>query len=282
MDIQPIINNLTEVAGVGGAAIFDDTGHCIAHHLFPPYDPFLLWEMLRELRGATDGYAGVGVGDEVTGALLTFEHGKILTRRTAPFELIALTAHDTNIAVLAVAFNVAMLRLHQAAGTGWRETSSRGMTSSGAPITQSSRREWSSPYDLRGDTAETPAPLFHHPSSQSSSYPSYPGYAQGGVSQSAAALSQHTPMNWSQNDRGTKVAGAVGPKVMRHLLSVTQRYFGRDAQALLERELRGMGATPQTLTAVQFADVIRGVARLLPREPRENYMAEVLGDRSGR
>lgn len=277
MDIQPIINNLTEVAGVGGAAIFDDTGHCIAHHLFPPYDPFLLWEMLRELRGATDGYVGVGVGDEVTGTLLSFEHGKVFTRRAAPFELVALTAHDANIAVLAVSFNVAMLRLHQAAGTGWRDSSSssRGMNSTGVPNAQSSRREWSSRYDVRGDTAETPgAVAYPHPSSQSSSYPSFPAAP-------TASISQHTPMSWSQNDRG-KVVGAVGTKVMQHLLTVTQRYFGRDAQPLLERELRGMGATPQTLTAAQFADVIRGVARLLPREQHERYMAEVLGDRGGR
>lgn len=261
MDIQPIITNLTDVAGVSGAAIFDDAGHCLAHQLFPPYDPLLLWEMLRELRVTTDGYSGVGVGSHVTDSLLVFEHGKVLIRRAEPFELVALANDNANVAVLAVAFNVAMLRLHQS-GNGWNgSVSSRGTSATGVP-TYGSSRDWSGSYDVSAES---------EPSGIHRAYP--PGSSYG-------STSQQTQMSWSQTH--SKATGAVGPKVMRHLLMVTQRYLGQDAQPLLERELRSLGATPQTLTSSQFADLIRGVARLLEREHRDHYVAEVLGDRSSR
>lgn len=268
MDVQPIITNLTDVAGVSGAAIFDDSGHCMGHHLFPPYEPVLLWEMLRELRVATDGYAGMGVGDQISDSLLVFEHGKILTRRADPFELVALTTANANLAVLAVAFNVAMLRLHQSGGPGWNASaSSRGFSSAGVPA-YASQREPSARYDLPPDHGNA-----HRSSSR------FPAAPHNGSAPSGGDA-YNTKMSWSQTQ--DRIAGAVGVKVMRHLLMVTQRYMGQDAQSVLERELRSVGATPQTLTSSQFADVIRSVSRLLQLDQRENYIADVLGDRSRR
>lgn len=280
MEIQPIIANITEVAGVNGAAVFDDSGNCLGHQLFPPYEPILLWETLRELRGATDCYAGVGVGEQASDTLLVFEHGKVFSRRVEPFELVALTSTTANLVVLAVAFNVASLRLHQGLGGPWP---ARGGTSPGIPMTGNPRDWPSARHELVGDTTDTHhshGP--HHGVSRSSTTSSSQGFASAPPYNPPSysgpmAVSQSSRMSWSQTSNA-RVAGAVGVKVMRHLLTVTQRYFGQEAQGILERELRKLGATPQTLTSANFADVIRSVSRLLGREHRDAYIAEVLGD----
>ena len=85
-------------------------------------------------------------------------------------------------------------------------------------------------------------------------------------------------MSWSSGTQSAR-AGAIGLKVMRHLLETFIRYVGSDARSILEGKLRDMGTTPRGLSSEQFADLIRFAAsEVHPPHVRKRFVAEVLGD----
>jgi len=262
VDMEPIVNRIADVAGVSGAAIFGDTGTCLAHRLPPPYDPILLWEMLRGLRSATECCAGAGLEGQPNDTLLVFEEGKVVTRRAEPYELVALTSNQANLAVLGVAFNVATLRLAQRPEP--QSVSAPAPAARTPSLSESTRMAQGPSYG--GPPGVPMSPMPNVGSGPLGRVPAYPPEGYG-------------PMSWSQSDTSRRAGGAVGLKVMRHLLSVTQRHLGPNGRSVLEQELQNLGATPQTLTSAHFADLIRNVARLVDPAHRETYLAEVLGDR---
>ncbi len=249
--MQDLVQSISGVQGVTGAAIFSREGSCLAHALSPPYEPILLAEALRELKTAMECYAGTGMEKGRGTLLLSFEQGRLAVRQAEEYDLVALTSAAANMAVLSVAFNVAVLRLQQ---------------SRSAPA--------------------FPAPRAAEPPRRPSGTVPPGGYDER-LSQSMARDMSSSgieaqSMNWSRSQSQSQAVatapGAVGMKVMRHVLEVALRYFGPDARHLVEGELRRRNATPQTLTSAHFADLIVALSSRLAEEHRPKFMQEVLGD----
>jgi predicted regulator of Ras-like GTPase activity (Roadblock/LC7/MglB family) len=89
-------------------------------------------------------------------------------------------------------------------------------------------------------------------------------------------------MSW--DDRGSMPPpGAVGMKVMLHVLDTFVNHIGPRGKAILESELRSLGTSPRKLGAAHFADLIRRLSRYVEdKDDRKRFLSEVLGDRRGR
>ncbi|MCH9682113.1 MAG: hypothetical protein K0V04_11815 [Deltaproteobacteria bacterium] len=273
MQITSALNTITQVSGVNGAAVFGDDGECLAHELDHPYEPVLLQEVLRQLGSTSEAYASVGMTDDVSMVLLSFEGGKLVTRRAGSFEMVAITAQKTNLAVLGVAFNVASLRLQRGGSPMPTPPAMRPPAGPGGPV--AAPRLGSDPLGHRGQPAVHHLPAAPEHDSWSGRDPLVEVSGVSSIS-TISTVTDGPSMNWSAS--GSRTGAGVGLQVMKHLLIVSLRHFGDSGRSVLEHELRRMNATPQSLTSAGFADIILRVARRLPAEHRQQFTADALGD----
>ncbi len=253
------LQSLIQVPGVLGAAVFSSSGACLAEILEPPYEPILLTEVLGRLREALENYVAVDDA-EVGAAALIFEEGHCLIRITGGITVAVLASNAANIAMLGVALNVAALKCARSAGSATRDSSLE-----------------ISPRTAHGSDANTAVV------NNSTVVESVGGSRQ---QRPKAKKKKKKPVNtslsvsWAVDGYDLPPPpGAVGLVVMRHVLKSLMRQIGREGKPLLEEELHRIGATPATVTAGQFTDLIVSVARRIPSPgARDAFMSDALGD----
>lgn len=252
--MQEVLNSISDVGGVRGTALFDAQGSCVAHMLRPPYEPILISEAFGELRSAMDYYTGLGIGDDVQTSVVRFDQGIVAHRGVGTWHLMALCDNSANLAMLSVAFNVARLKIERGGSSSTGAGNSRAAGLQGPASADTSMR-MSNQLDRN---------LHEH--------------GVSGPDESRSLPHRDAEMSWSSGSKSAP-AGAIGLKVMRHLLETFMRYVGNEARPILETQLREMGATPRSLSSEQFADLIRCAARKVhPPHVRKRFVAEVLGD----
>jgi len=262
VEVLAITTSVAEIPGVMGAALYDDTGHCLSHRLVAPYRPPLLWEFLRELELATDFYIGAGMDDGVQAAVLVLEQGTILTRRAPGFELVALAGLTTNMAALGVALNVASLRLQQ-------RVSSSSLSSTGSSSWRIAPPP-PPPPAFESDGQDRTSTLRGHDLMEWSGARPLPGPPTA----PANSPVPRAVLNGSEAANGSNHA-------MRQLFQTTQHYLGAHAYQILDEELHRLGATPQTLTPPQMEEIVRRVSLRVDAVHRHRYVSDLLAVERG-
>ena len=263
--MKTALQSLVQVPGVLGAAVFDGENACLAEMLEPPYEPILLSEALGRLREVLDNY--VAIDDSGVGAaVLVFGEGHCLIRMLNGISVVVLASESANLAMLGVALNVAALKCSRAANGKSAKISMVDISRSGVDSMPQGQLQ-----DLDHSVVEALANK-----SQSFVKQKKKKKAKGSRGSRSTALS----VSWAVE--GYKLPpppGAVGLAVMRHVLKSLMRQIGREGKPLLEEELHRIGATPATVTAGQFTDLIVAVARRIPSPgARDAFMSDALGD----
>jgi hypothetical protein len=258
------MQKITSVPGVIGAAVFDESGACLAHALKPPYEAILLTEILLQLRDVYDNYLALAESAEINSLVGSFEGGYLLIRRQQTQTLIVLASEAVNLAMLGVSINIAQLKLSRAGDQPPQPVMALGSQPPPPPPRAFERPPVSS---------SAPPPL---PPPRGVS----PGQSVRGPARSVA--DSQVSISWSSDDLGQQKPppDAVGLAVMRHVLKALARRIGAvDARAILDEELRTIGATPATVRAGDFTDIIHSVAsRMANTDDREAFIADALGD----
>ncbi|WP_428267519.1 hypothetical protein [Haliangium sp.] len=276
------MQKITSVAGVLGAAVFDDSGACLAQDLKPPYEAILLTEILGQLGDIYDNYLALAETDAIASLIGTFDGGHVLVRRFGDHTLIVIASEEANLAMLGVSINVALLKLSRAG-------IAPGGIAPGAPRPPAPPPQayGSAPRPPYGSTPPPPPPHLRDRVSNSS----IPGHSvqnpqvsssQNMRSSMRGGVDTSTSISWSAEDLGGQrpPPDAVGLAVMRHVLKALARRIGPvDARAILDEELRVIGATPATVRASEFTDIIHNVARRMANQAdRSAFIADALGD----
>ncbi|GAB4566574.1 MAG: hypothetical protein Tsb0020_18360 [Haliangiales bacterium] len=282
------MQKITRVAGVLGAAIFDDSGACLAQDLTPPYEPILLAEISTQLRDVYDNYLALAESDSISSLVATFDEGYLLVRNFSRRTLMVIASTQTNLAMLAVSINVAMLKLGRApapaqAGMGAQSVSPVHQSYPPQPPPYPGMSS-SSPGLHRRDTMpiEPPAAAGGGYAARGSA-PSNSVLHNSSVGSSVnRAVGSSLSISWTDEGQGGKrpPPDAVGLSVMRHVLKALARRIGAvDARAILDEELRMIGESPATVRAGQFTDIIHSVAARMPNAAeRSAFIADALGD----
>lgn len=109
---------LSKTDGVVGVVVFDEHGGCAVNEMPAPYEPILLFEVLKRLWSAFSAFSSLDSGP-VSSFCLDCEEGSVVVRRVEQHWVLALTHSEVNMSMLNVAMNVVVLNM------------SRGQPSSG-------------------------------------------------------------------------------------------------------------------------------------------------------
>jgi predicted regulator of Ras-like GTPase activity (Roadblock/LC7/MglB family) len=105
---------LSKTDGVVGVVVFDEQGGCIANEMPPPYEPILLFEVLKRLWSAFSTFSSLDSG-AVSSFCLDCEEGSVVVRRVEQHWVLALTHSEVNMSMLNVAMNVVVLNMSRSA-----------------------------------------------------------------------------------------------------------------------------------------------------------------------
>ena len=111
--MDAILQQLTSVQGVTGAALFNKQGGCVAHVLHPPYEPILLVEAVQELRQAVEMFTYLDSTD-FQGFVAHLDSGKVVARQTGEWLVFVLGDDALQTSMLNVALSVVVLKLKAA------------------------------------------------------------------------------------------------------------------------------------------------------------------------
>lgn len=263
--MQESMQKITSVPGVLGAAVFDESGACLGHALRPPYEAILLTEILLQLRDVYDNYLALAESAEINSLIGAFEGGHLIIRRHQTQTLIVLASETVNLAMLGVSINIAQLKLNRIGEQQPQPAMAHGSQPPRPPARAFERAAAPPP-----QPPPLPPPRPSVSTSQSLRVP-----ARG-------SFDSQVGISWSSDDIGQQKPppDAVGLGVMRHVLKALARRIGAvDARAILDEELRTIGATPATVRASDFTDIIHSVASRMPSaDDREAFIADALGD----
>lgn len=101
---------LSKTDGVVGVVVFDDHGGCLVSEMPAPYEPILLFEVLKRFWSAFAAFSSLDNG-AVTSFCLDCEEGSVVVRRVDHHWVLALTHSEVNMAMLNVAMNVVVLNM---------------------------------------------------------------------------------------------------------------------------------------------------------------------------
>lgn len=104
------LSNLSKTDGVLGVVVFDEHGTCLVNQLPAPYEPILLFDVLRRLSGAFDVFASLEDGSAASFSV-DCEDGSLVLRCVDGHWVVALTHPEVNMNLLNVAMNVVVLNL---------------------------------------------------------------------------------------------------------------------------------------------------------------------------
>jgi predicted regulator of Ras-like GTPase activity (Roadblock/LC7/MglB family) len=104
---------LSKTDGVVGVVVFDDNGGCVVNEMPAPYEPILLFEVLKRLWSAFATFSSLDNG-AVSSFCLDCEEGSVVLRRVDHHWVMALTHSEVNMAMLNVAMNVVVLNMSKA------------------------------------------------------------------------------------------------------------------------------------------------------------------------
>lgn len=111
--MDAILQQLTSVQGVTGAALFNKQGGCVAHVLNPPYEPILLVEAVQELRQAVEMFTYLD-STEFQGFVAHLDSGKVVARQSGDWLVFVLGDGQLQTSMLNVALSVVVLKLKTA------------------------------------------------------------------------------------------------------------------------------------------------------------------------
>jgi hypothetical protein len=101
---------LSKTDGVVGVVVFDEQGGCVVNEMPAPYEPILLFEVLKRLWGAFATFASLD-SSPVSSFCLDCEEGSVVVRRVEQHWVLALTHSEVNMSMLNVAMNVVVLNM---------------------------------------------------------------------------------------------------------------------------------------------------------------------------
>ena len=101
---------LSKTDGVVGVVVFDEHGACIANDMPAPYEPILLFEVMKRLWAAFSTFSSLDAGP-VSSFSLDCEEGSLVLRHVDQHWVLALTHSEVNMSMLNVAMNVVVLNL---------------------------------------------------------------------------------------------------------------------------------------------------------------------------
>ena len=110
--MEALLEQLTGVNGVTGAALFNSSGACVAHKLSPPYEPILLVEAVQELRSATEMFTYLDDAP-FQGFVARLDSGVVVSRQSGDWMVLVLGSPALKTAMLNVALSVVTLKLKQ-------------------------------------------------------------------------------------------------------------------------------------------------------------------------
>ncbi len=110
--MDALLEQLTNVSGVTGAALFNNTGACVAHKLQPPYEPILLVEAVQELRSAAEMFTYLDDAP-FQGFVARLDSGVLVSRQSGDWMVMVLGGSNLKTAMLNVALSVVTLKLKQ-------------------------------------------------------------------------------------------------------------------------------------------------------------------------
>lgn len=267
-----MLASISPIPGVVAAAVFHGQDECVAEAVQPPYDTLLLSEAIKSLSASEDCFAGVGLHQPKL-TLARCQGGVVVVAQNSPFYAVVVAGPDVNLTMLRVGLNVAVLKAKKA-------MLGAAAASAGAPRASfSANGPGSGSMGAGGFDSIASTEMAIIPPIDASAHADR---SVGSSSRGSRSIGRPSigggEMSWGERSRRPR--GAVGMKVMRHVLRVYQRYTGNDARRLLERELVDLGATPASLTVPQFADLIRrAAAHVADPVDRRQFLSEALGDR---
>ena len=256
--MRAIVEALSKVPGVIGCAILDSDRTPLESILQPPYDPVLCAEVVRLVHDASVNYASLG-GEEALSACVMCADGYVVVRIVSGYSLVVLAARECNVAMVGAGSGVATLKLQRlvSAKAAPARPAVPAQVLAPQPVAAARPAATSPRY-----TRENPPPLPNRDASTSGS----------------VSMSMSMSVSWSEIDPHAP-ADAIGLRVMRHVLKSLMRQIGRQSKIVLENELSRIGATPSSVRAHQFTDLIMRVAKSIPNaDGRTAFINGCLGD----
>ncbi|ACY19034.1 hypothetical protein [Haliangium ochraceum] len=282
--MHDVMQKITSVPGIIGAVLFDESGACIAQDLKPPYEVILFTELLVQFQDVYDNHLALSEFDTINSVITTFDGGHLVVRRHYDMILMVLATESSNLAMLGVSMNVALLKLSRSGGQGAPTALGSSVSSSRQPQGYNSAVPPPVPPAARASAPQIPTNQSY--GNQNYGNQGYGNQSYGGSGQSSRPSASGTAdgrmsISWTAEPSGGRPPrDAVGLGVMRHVLKALARRIGpAEARSILDAELRNMGATPSTVRASEFTDMLHNVAnRMANRADREAFIADALGD----
>jgi hypothetical protein len=296
--VDPILANIMKVQGVAAAAVFGANNDCLAFTASEPvFEPIMLLAAIAAAEENLDIFRSIDSLADAGSFSCELEHGYFLYRHSGNARLGVMAMTGVNIAMLDVVVGVAALKLAQS------EPARQSYAQQPADYSQSHAMSGSRSSASMASTSAMPPslPMQTMTRSTSNRFPAqhaYPpsvsplGYGAATGSQplapsagSRSGISPNLPLfeDWHPDEllaHGARVAGAIGPSVMQHVLRALSRYLGGHAKLVIVEELAHLGATPATARHEVFTDFIHNVAERIP-DPglHDEFVKLALGDR---
>ncbi len=275
-----ILSSLSGTPGVIGTAVFDSDHACLLHDLPLPYEPVLFIDVLSSLNIVLDSYHSMDPACLMKAFTVKFENGSLMMRFVGDYTICVIADETVNVPMLNVAFNVIRRKtIDGLTGSGeWAGGSaSVPNRSSWRPApSQDLDQEWVRP-SMNRSVRSLPGGA-SSPSQDLS--PVYQSQASTGAV-STSSVGGVTKPKWGTREEWKRLAtpNSVGRKVMTNLLRTYAAYVGPEAKPILEAEIAALGATPMTVHAGQFSDLIQAAAkRIRKRSLRQEFLTKALGD----
>ncbi|HET9956812.1 MAG TPA: hypothetical protein VFQ61_20090 [Polyangiaceae bacterium] len=121
--------SLSKADGVLGVVIFDEDGTCLSNQLPSPYEPILMFEIVKRLSVGFDAFSSLDPSP-IASFSVECEDGSLLLRRLEKHWVVALTHPDANMSMINVALNVVVLNLNRGFPGSGKQPVSRSSTDS--------------------------------------------------------------------------------------------------------------------------------------------------------
>ena len=111
--MEQLLQQLTAIEGVQGAALFNEQGGCVAHQLTPPFEAILLVEAIPELSSAVDMFSYLDKSD-FQDFVANLENGTVIARKTGGWLVLIVGSPALQVPLVNVALSVVSIKLKQA------------------------------------------------------------------------------------------------------------------------------------------------------------------------
>jgi len=266
--MSDVLQGLTNIPGVMGAALFGSGDECIEHQLSPPYEPIVMTGALSEIRQALSVLSYLEGADQWNALVLRFEAGYLVIRSAGGFVLMVLAQPTLNPAMLSVGFNIALQKLakmpsvHVPAARTPAPTPQRAQTATPPPtpppLPAATRQAPPPPPAARASGNGLPVATTSQPSGPLRDSSPAVGSAQS-MSQSPSLAAGSSVL--SSSDAVHIMPDAVDRDTMDKLLKALARHIGPFAKMIMKEELTRLGATHSTLEHTRYDELLGSLAR---------------------